>query len=33
MVWNICGHNPSQSPHSLNTISADGFACCWRCNP
>jgi hypothetical protein len=28
MVWNICGHNPSQSPHSLNTISANGFACC-----
>jgi hypothetical protein len=28
MVRNICGHNPSQSSHSLNTISANGLACC-----
>jgi hypothetical protein len=27
MVWNICGYNPSQSSHSVNTISANGLAC------
>jgi hypothetical protein len=26
MLWNICGDNPSQSPHSLNTISANSLA-------
>ena len=28
MVWNICGHNSSESSHSVNTISANGLACC-----
>jgi hypothetical protein len=27
MVWNICGHNSSQSSHSVNTISAHGLVC------
>src|ERR1700677_5069739 len=27
MVWNICGDNPSQSSHSVNTISAIRLAC------
>jgi hypothetical protein len=27
MVWNICGYNPSQSSHRVNTTSANGIAC------